>query len=144
MMWPDQRTAYAAFLVVACEALKPIGKRYDRMNVYDVVASLLSESDAHRLRQISLHPQKIRSDHLHRAQLSGGELLPLLIDDHFRDPSFDDMLRILVVATRTCLIEWLRREGQYQVIRLKRQKGYITSVFRHVIGRALRLWRLIR
>jgi len=42
-MWPDQRTAYAAFLVVACEALKPSGKRHDRMNVYDVVASLMDE-----------------------------------------------------------------------------------------------------
>ncbi len=29
-MWPDQRTAYAAFLVVACEALKPSGKRHDK------------------------------------------------------------------------------------------------------------------
>ncbi|MCZ6680971.1 MAG: hypothetical protein O7E52_27405 [Candidatus Poribacteria bacterium] len=40
-MWPDQKTAYAAFHVVACEALKPIGKRHDRLNIYDVIASLV-------------------------------------------------------------------------------------------------------
>lgn len=69
-MWPGQRTAYAAFLVVACEALKPTGRRYDRMNVYDVVASLVSVGDARQLRQLSLHPQKVRSEHLHRGKLS--------------------------------------------------------------------------
>jgi len=36
-MWPEQPTAYASFLVVACEALKPPGRRYRWMNVYDVV-----------------------------------------------------------------------------------------------------------
>jgi len=118
LMWPDQRTAYAAFLVVACEALKPTGKRYDRMNVYDVVASLVSANDAQRLRQLSLHPQKIRSEHVHRGKLSAGELLPMLMHDHFMDPSFDEMLRTLSRVCRICLIEWLRCDGKYKVIRL--------------------------
>jgi hypothetical protein len=121
-MWPDQRTAYAAFLVVACEALKPTGKRYDRMNVYDVVASLVSVSDAQRLRQLSLHPQKIRSQHVHRGKLSAGELLGMLMHDHFMDPSFDEMLRILAAVCRICLIEWLRCDGQYKVIRIRRER----------------------
>ena len=59
-MWPDQRTAYAVFLVVACEALKPTGRRHDRMNVYDVVASLVSVSEPQRLLELSFHPQKVR------------------------------------------------------------------------------------
>ena len=59
-MWPNQRTAYAAFLVVTCEALKPTGKRYDRLNAYDVIASLVSASEAQRLRELSIHPQKVR------------------------------------------------------------------------------------
>ncbi len=110
-MWPEQRTAYAAFLVVACEALKPAGKRYDRMNVYDVVASIVSTGEAQRLRQLSLHPQKVRSEHLHRGNLSAGELSPMLMHDHFKDPSFDEMLGILSAIWRKCLVEWLRCEG---------------------------------
>ena len=78
-MWPDQRTAYVAFLVVACEALKPTGKRYDRLNAYDVIASLVSASEAQRLHELSIHPQKVRSEHVHRGELAAGELLPMLM-----------------------------------------------------------------
>lgn len=77
VMWPEQRTAYGAFLVVACEALKPNGKTADRMNIYDVVASLVSTSEAKYLRQLTFHPQKIRSKHLHRGDLLAGELRPM-------------------------------------------------------------------
>lgn len=121
-MWPDQRTAYAAFLVVACEALKPPGKRHDRMNIYDVVASLVGIGDAQLLRQAALHPQKVRSEHFHRGKLAAGEFLPLLMQDHFRDPSFDETLRILSQVCRVCLIEWLRCEGTYKIVRLGHQK----------------------
>jgi hypothetical protein len=119
-MWPDQRTAYAAFLVVACEALKPTGKRYDGLNAYDVIASLVSESEAQRLRELSIHPQKVRSEHLHRGELAAGELLPMLIHDHFMDPSFDEMLRVLSSISRMCLIEWLRCGGNYSVVHMPR------------------------
>jgi hypothetical protein len=112
-MWPDQRTAYAAFLVVACEALKPTGKRYDRLNAYDVIASLLNPSEAQRFRELSVHPQKVRSGHVHR-----GELLPMLMQNHFMDPSFDEMLRALSAISRLCLIEWLRCGGRYRVVHL--------------------------
>ena len=122
MMWPDQRTAYAAFLVVACEALKPAGKIGDRMNVYDVIASLVSPNEAQSLRQLSFHPQKVRSQHLHRGELLAGELLPVLFNDHFKDPSFDEMLRILSRTSRICLIEWLRFGGKYKVVCLPREK----------------------
>lgn len=118
LMLPDQRTAYTTFLVVACEALKPTDRRYDRMNVYDVVASLVSANAAQRLRELSLHPQKIRSEHVHRGKLSAGELLPMLMHDHFMDPSFDEMLTTLSWVCRICLIEWLRCDGKYKVIRL--------------------------
>jgi hypothetical protein len=122
-MWPDQRTAYAAFLVVACEALKPTGKRYDRLNIYDVIASLLSPHDAKHLQELSvLHPQKVRSGHVHRGELAAGELLPMLVHDHFKDPSFDEMLRALTVMTRVSLIEWLRCGGSYKVVPLPRAK----------------------
>jgi len=116
-MWPDQRTAYAAFLVVACEALKPTGKRYDRMNVYDVIASLVSPSQAQELKKLPVPPQQIRSKHLHRGELAAGELLPALVHDYFADPSFDITLSELTRLARVCLIEWLRCGGEYAVAR---------------------------
>jgi hypothetical protein len=122
LMWPDQRTAFAAFLVVASEALKPTGKSGDRLNVYDVVASLVSPNEAHRLRQLAFQPQQVRSKHLHRGELVAGELLPMFFDDHFRDPSFDEMLRIFSCISRICLIEWLRLGGKYKVVRMPREK----------------------
>lgn len=119
-MWPDQRTAYVAFLVVACEALKPAGKKYDSMNVYDVVASLLSFSEAEQLRKHSRPPQQVRSKHLHRGELAAGELLPTLVHDYFADPSFDEMLGELSRMCRVCLVEWLRRGGEYAPVRVPR------------------------
>jgi hypothetical protein len=117
-MWPDQRTAYAAFLVVACEALKPTGKRYNSLEIYDVIASLLSPNEAKRLRELSvLHPLRVRHGHLHRGELAAGELLPMLVHDHFKDPSFDEMLTELSVISRMCLIEWLRCGGSFRVVR---------------------------
>jgi len=134
-MWPDQRTAYAAFLVVACEALKPIGKRYDKVNVYDVVTSLLSLSEAERLRKHSAPPQQVRSKHLHRGELAAGELLPILIHDYFADPSFDEMLGDLTRVCRVCLIEWLRCGGKYTLVRMPRPKpGPVTSSARRAVG----------
>jgi hypothetical protein len=143
-MWPDQRTAYTAFLVVACEALKPMGKRYDRMNVYDVVASLVSVSEAQGLRELSFHPQRVRSQHLHRGTLSAGELLPMFIHDDFKDPSFDQMLWALSPICRVCLIEWLRCKGEYDVIRLPRHKHGVTSEILEFITRILRRLRVVR
>lgn len=142
-MWPGQRTAYAAFLVVACEALKPRGKRYDGMNVYDVIASLVSASEAQRLRELSFHPQKVRSQHVHRGALSAGELLPMFIQDDFKDPSFDEMLWALSPICRICLIEWLRCKGEYDVVRLPRHKHRGTSKAHDFVARALRRLSLV-
>lgn len=120
-LWPEQRTAYAAFLVVACEALKPAARRYDELNVYDVVASLFSPEEAAALRHAyALHPQGVRSAHVHRGRLEAGELQPLLLSNFFADPSFDEMLRRLTSTARVCLIEWLSRKGVYKVYRLPR------------------------
>jgi hypothetical protein len=135
-MWPEQRTAYASFLVVACEALKPVGKRYENVNVYDVVASLLSSSEAEQLRKHSARPQRVRSKHFHRGELAAGELLPLLIHDYFADPSFTEMLSELSRVCRVCLIEWVRRGGEYTLVRMSRPKPRpVTSSAQRVGGR---------
>src|SRR5436853_470534 len=57
-MWPEQRTAYASFLVVACEALKPRGRFSRGMNIYDVVESLGGVGEGVKLRSLAVAPQK--------------------------------------------------------------------------------------
>ena len=119
-MWPEQPTAYASFLVVACEALKPRARRYHWMNVYDVIESLVGTGRGAALRAQSVAPQRVRSEHFHRGDLLAGELDELLIADPFRDPSFRSMLYLLAMDTQACLIEWLRKKGEYEVARLPR------------------------
>jgi hypothetical protein len=118
-MRPDQRTACAAFLVVACEALKPTGRgrRSKSVTSYDVIASLVSPDEAKRIRELTVPPHEVRHGHLHRGELAAGELLPMLVHDYFKDPSFDEMLRELSMISRVCLIEWLRCGGTCSVVR---------------------------
>ena len=68
-------------MVVACESLKPAGRRYEASNVYDVVEGLLGAAETRELRQLRLAPQRIRSRHLHRGELAAGELVPFLLQD---------------------------------------------------------------
>lgn len=112
-LWPEHRTGYAAFHVVACEALKPPGKRYEDWNFYHVVEALVGTVAANHLKQFSVHPQKARSQHFHRAGLFAGELLTTFPQELFKDPSFDTMMRELVKTSRICLIEWLRKGGDF-------------------------------
>ncbi len=139
-MWPDQRTAYAVFLVVACEALKPSGKRYDQANVYDVVASLITPSEGELLRGLSVPPQRVRSKHVHRGELAADELLPILIHNPFKNPSFDEMISELSRVSRVCLIEWLRCRGDYKLVRLPRGKRTLAASIR---ATAATVWRWI-
>jgi len=117
-LWSSQRTASAVFLVIACEALKPRGQRYDRFNAYDVIASLVGTGEAERLRELAFHPQKVRSAQVHRGERADNDTLRMFMNSHFMDPSFDEMLRSLSAVSRICLIEWLRCGGEYRVVRL--------------------------
>jgi hypothetical protein len=135
VFWPNQRTAYASFLVVACEALKPAGGRFDRANVYDVVNSLRGRAVADTLR--SAQPQGVRSGHLHRGKVTDEELSPRFGSDYFRDPSFNDLLRALHQNCRICLIEWLRQGGTYSFQRMPPQRASLKQ-------RLLRAMRVVR
>jgi hypothetical protein len=117
-MWPAQRTTYASFMVVACEALKPARRSSRGMNIYDVVESLAGAGEGARLRAMALSPQRVRSEHFHRGELIANELGMI---DPFQDPSFDAMLEELSPLTRVSLIEWLRCKGTYNVVYLPRQ-----------------------
>lgn len=110
-MFPEQRTAYATFLVVACEALKPPGRKNERTNIYDIVTTLIDAATAMRLRGLRHPPQAVRSDHVHRGEVVASELARHLYGDVFRDPSFDETLGELTKVARLCLIEWLRQGG---------------------------------
>ncbi len=113
-MWPSQQTAYAAFHVVACEALKPPGKKFKDANIYDVVTSLIDSALAAKLYKLRMRPQTVRSQHLHHGSLLADEL-SLIFGDPFRDPSFRETIDQLSITTRACIIEWLRRSGRYQL-----------------------------
>jgi hypothetical protein len=135
--WPDQRTAYTSFLVVACEALKPIGRKFKQANVYDVVASFLNAQAALELKESSNPPQKVRSNHFHRGELVDHELAPSFGTDYFEDPSFDSMIRQLAERTQICLVEWLRCGGSYHFLWLPRPKS---NWFRKFINFISRIW----
>jgi hypothetical protein len=122
-LWPAHQTAYATFLVVACEALKPAGKGHEKANMYDVVRSLIDAPTAQTLRGLRPAPQGVRNQHLHRGALAVDEIAPLLFGDPFQDPSFREMIAALSPLTRVCLIEWLRRGGKYKVSGLTRSEA---------------------
>jgi hypothetical protein len=120
--WPDHRTAFASFLVVSCEALKPARRRFEAANIYDVVNSLRDRASADAFRTLSVHPQEIRSGHFHRGRVVDEELAPRFGTNYFEDPSFDELLRSLHENCRICLIEWLRRDGNYKLQWLPRAR----------------------
>ena len=122
-MFPHQRTAYATFLVVACEALKPPGNRARDANLYDVIATLLDTATAAQLQTLRHPPQKVRSAQVHRGELRSNELARDLEMDAFADPSFDEMLNQLSRITRQCLMEWLRRGGIDALVWMPRPVG---------------------
>ena len=101
----------------SCHRPPPHDKRFEKRNVYHVVEGLLGANEAQQLRQLHLAPQQVRSGHLHRGELVGGELVQILMQSYFGDPSFDMTLSVLTQTTRACLIEWLRCGGRYTLKR---------------------------
>lgn len=132
-MWPDQRTAYASFLVVACESLKPKGRKHHSANIYDVVESLVGAGRGVALRTLSIAPQRVRSDLFHRGDLLAGELGAILLADPFHDPSFHNMLDVLATDARIAIIEWLRCRGDYRLVRVPRQQLTLVARLRNLL-----------
>jgi hypothetical protein len=120
--WDDQRgTASFASMVVACEALKPADPLYSAHNIYDVIDALLGRGASERLRtqlfdpkiHPKVHPQSIRSGHLHRGEFHGSEFEHGVTMSNFRDPTFDEATRELFKMTKAAIIEWLCRGGAF-------------------------------
>ncbi len=107
----DHETSSIAFMVVACESLKPFGKRYNQKDMYDVVEALLGKETCQELRRHDPPPVRIRGDHLHRASLHGGETKLAHLMTTFFDPSLQELASTLCILTPAAIIEWLRRGG---------------------------------
>jgi hypothetical protein len=102
-------TASMAYLVAACEALKPSDSD-QRLNAYDVIETLLGKELADKLRSES-QPQKIRHAHFHAGEILGQEFGKFLMMDSFRDPGFRQAFDEMWLVTAACIVEWLRRDG---------------------------------
>ena len=133
LLWDEQRaTASFALMVVACEALKPADPLYSEHNIYDVIGALLGEGARERLRtqlfdpkiHSKLHPQSIRSAHLHRGEFHGSEFAHEVIMSNFRDPTFDEATRELFKITKAAIIEWLCRGGMFTLSMRNRKRTW--------------------
>jgi hypothetical protein len=102
-------TASVAYLVAACEALKP-NDAGRRVNAYDVVEALLGKPLADKLRSTS-QPQNIRHKHFHAGELHGREFTKLMMMESYRDPSFRLTFNEMWLVTAACIVEWLRKDG---------------------------------
>jgi hypothetical protein len=119
--WGERGTASFASMVIACEALKPADALYSEHNIYDVIEALLGREASERLRtqlfdpkiHPKVHPQSIRSAHLHRAEFHGFEFAQGGRMSNFRDPTFDEASRELFKITKAAIIEWLRYGGTF-------------------------------
>ena len=85
-------------------------------------------------------PQRVRSKHVHRGELAADELLPILIHNPFKNPSFDEMISELSRVSRVCLIEWLRCRGDYKLVRLPQGKRTLAASF---LATGAAVWRWI-
>jgi hypothetical protein len=115
-IWTEFRSASLALLVVACEALKPRGtaskKRHGRrIGFFEIVQATLGRVIAGQLRLLELNPQGLRDHHLHLGKLFGAELDPLVFASTYRDPTFDDVHRLVTRIAAAVFVEWLRRGG---------------------------------
>ncbi len=113
----EHQTASTALLVVACEALKPVGhnssKKSNRVYFGDILKALVGDGVAQEVDSFRPHPQGVRDNHLHNARALGRELTPITMFSTYMDPTFDQMVDGLRTVTPAAIIEWLRRGGGY-------------------------------
>jgi len=105
------RTASFAFMVAACEALKPPGRDFEHNNAYDVIEVLLGKAIADDLRAHRVRPQDVRSVQFHRGEFRADEFIPRDFASSFHDPSFDEATRQIFRTAQAAIIEWLKCAG---------------------------------
>jgi hypothetical protein len=136
--WGEERTLSFALLVVACEALKPSGREFEKHNVYHVVEALLGKDAANRLQENWFRPQDIRSAHMHRGEFRSSEFVRSMMMSSFQDPTFDTAHRELARITQAAIIEWVRKGGNLTMPPLKQpRRTFRRWVKDHVIAAVL-------
>jgi len=111
----EHETARFAFMVAACEALKPRADVYRDHNIYQVIEALLGKSAVDRLQQRALRPQDVRNAFLHSGELHGSEFLQRAMMSSYQDPTFDEALRELWQIAQAGIVEWLSRGGSFSM-----------------------------
>jgi hypothetical protein len=129
----EYQTAWFAWTVAACEALKPPEPQYRDHNVYYVIESLLGKPTADLLKEQWFQPQNVRNAHFHSGEFRGSEFVPHAWMASFQDPTFDHASRVLTQIAPAAIIEWLIRGGTFTMPLLKQR----TSWRRWVKERAL-------
>lgn len=109
----EYQTARFAWMVGACEALKPPARSYRRHNIYHVVEALLGSSIAALMQESWFRPQGVRNAHLHSGELRGSEFMEHAMMSSFQDPTFDRAYRVLYDIAQAAIIEWLRKRGAF-------------------------------
>lgn len=132
-LFSEFRTASFAFMVAACEALKPAGKEFEPRNGYDVVEALLGKPLADRLRGNRSRPQDTRSVHFHRGEFRADEFEPFQFMSSFEDPTFDESSREIARVAHAAIVEWLRKDGIVEFAAVRRRK----TLRRHIREKAL-------
>ncbi len=117
----EYQTARFAWMVAACEVLKPPDPQFRDHNIYDVVEALLGKSTADLLQEQWFRPQDVRNAHLHRGEFRGSEFVQHAMMSSFQDPTFDQACRVLYQIAQAAIVEWLRKGGTFTMPPLKRR-----------------------
>ena len=120
----DYQTARFAWMVAACEVLKPPDPQFRDHNIYHVVEALLGKPVAAQLQEQWFRPQSVRNAHLHRGEFRGSEFVQHAMMSSFQDPTFDQACRVLYQIVQAAIIEWLRQCGTFTMLPLKRRRSW--------------------
>jgi hypothetical protein len=129
----EYQTARFAWMVVACEALKPPGPQFRNHNIYHVAEALLGKPTADLLQEEWFSPQDVRNAHLHRGELRGSEFVQHAMMSSFRDPTFDRAFTVLYQIAQGAIIEWLRQRGTFTMRPLARRVTWRRWVRQHSV-----------
>ncbi len=128
----EYQTARFAWMVAACEVLKPPEPQFKDHNIYHVAEALLGKPTANLLQEQWFRPQGVRNAHLHRGEFRGSEFVQHVMMSSFQDPTFDQACRVLRQITQAAIIEWLRQNGNFTMLQLTRPRSWQRSVKEHV------------
>lgn len=124
----EYETARFAWMVAACEVLKPPDLQSREHNIYHVVEALLGKPTADLLQEQWFRPQDVRNAHLHRGEFRGSEFVQHAMMSSFQDPTFDQASRELYQIAQAAIIEWLRHRGIFTMQPLRRRRSWRRKV----------------